>query len=999
MKKSYKSASLVLFMLFFLSFGGYTQNAWVNEFHYDNAGGDVGEFVEVVVENPGNYTLSQFSVVLYNGSSSSLAPYDTKTLDAFTVGNTVNNFTFYYYNYPADGIQNGAPDGIALVYGTTVISGQFLGYEGVFTAASGPAQGMTSVDIGVMETSSTPIGHSLQLTGTGTLYSSFTWEQPAAQTPGALNNGQSLGGAPLPEPSNYPTNFTAEVYKIQITLDWTDATGAQLPSKYLVKVADANNITPPVDGVPVADDLDFSDGTGALNVPYGEQTCSFYPMEGQTEYFFKIFPYTNAGANINYKTDGTAPSTSETTVIKVHFEDFENNSFGTWTTYSVASDKDWAVVNFGGAYSTTFFAQMNGYQENEPSNDWLISPALNMNVYGNEQLEFFSTWRFGDVDTELKLKYSTNYAGGDPTQATWTEISFIKPPVQDTWTSSGDISLAGVSGTSVHLAFQYLSSGNPRRWGVDEILISEGPIVPSITVTNPVAGAFWEKGEAYDITWFASNTLANVMIELTTDASAPTPTWSTLVASVPASSGAWTWLIPTTQTTSDDCKIRISDFTADVVAYSEIFSIIEPIYIPQLVITEIMYNPPEGGTDSLEFIELYNFDNVNIDLEGYTISSAFDFTFPAYTLTPGSYFLLAVDSVAFQTVFGLTAWQFDNGALNNTSELIVLSNSFGMIVDSVRYSDVAPWPTEPDGDGPSLTFCDPGLDNGLGENWDFSIEFAAINADGDTIWASPAAGCSSWPVADFEADITIVTTGGSVNFTDLSTGDPDTWIWTFIGGEPGAYVGQTPPPVTYNTPGTYNVALFISNAAGTSTREKTDYIQVGDAPVADFSATPVSLYAGESVDFTDQSANAPTSWAWTFEGGTPSSSTDQNPSDIVYAAAGVYDVTLSVTNAFGTSETTKEDFIDVMPVGVGENAAGLIQIYPNPNNGAFNLKNPSSLNLEIKVYNMTGTVVRNFSSDSQIIGVDIESHGKGIYFVRITDLESGQSAHRQVVVR
>lgn len=1004
MSKLYKIFGTAIILLAFTAFGGFSQNAWINEIHYDNVGTDVNEFIEVVIENAGSYTLSNFSIVLYNGNGG--LSYSTITLDQYTVGATSSNFTLYWYNYTANGgsIQNGGtggsqPDGVALVYNGSVITGQFLSYEGTFMAADGPANGMTSVDIGVMEDNPVPpVGQSLQLSGSGTSYGSFAWQSPAAETPGQLNNDQTFGGAPLPEPSNYPSNFTATADNITITLNWTDATGTQLPTKYLIKASNQDNITAPVDGTPVADDLNLSDGTGAANVSYGVETFMFYRLDGNTPYYFKIYPYTNAGAAIDYKTDGTAPSASATTEMVLNEEDFESNSFGTWTTYNVASDKDWAVVNFGGAYSTTYFAQMNGFNENEPSNDWLISPPLNLDMYIGEKMVFFTQWRFGSTDEELTLRYSTNYNGGDPTVATWTSLAFTKPAVQDIWTHSGNVDLSGITGSNVTVAFQYLSSGTPRRWGVDEIVITGNAAGPFISVTSPVEGDWWEQGTAHDITWTASNTQANVMIELTTNASAPTPTWNTLVASVPASSGSWTWLIPTAQPTSDDCQVRITDFAADATGLSGIFSIIEPIYIPQLVITEIMYNPPESGTDSLEFIELYNHDNVSINLEGYYFAAGVDFTFPAVTLNPGEYILIAVDSVKFQDFFGLPAYQF-GGALGNNGELLLLHNNYGMVVDSVMYDDVDPWPTAPDGNGPSLTFCDPGLDNALGENWTASIEVAGINANGDTLWASPGAGCSSWPVADFIADNTVVLTGGSVNFTDVSTGDPDYWVWTFIGGTPGAHVGQTPPPITYSAPGYYSVALFVSNSVGTSTREKTDYIHVGDIPQAGFAANPTSLYAGETVDFTDQSTGVPASWAWAFEGGNPATSTVQNPQDIYYNAVGVYDVTLTVTNEFGSDELTKEDYIDVLPVGINENGSGLVYLYPNPSQGMFRLANTGAYSLEVRVFNMLGKLVEAVLSNDQILEFDLTRHGSGVYFLQIRDKESGQTAFRKVMIQ
>jgi endonuclease/exonuclease/phosphatase family metal-dependent hydrolase len=167
---------------------------FINEIHYDNSGTDAGEAIEIA--GPAGTDLTGWSIVLYNGNGGAL--YNTTPL----VGPLDNDCSGWgLLQVPVSGLQNGAPDGIALVDdGSTVI--QFLSYEGSFTATNGPAAGLTSTDIGVAEPSGTPVGHSLQLTGTGSSYEDFSWTAPAPNTFGDCNNGQTL----LPPPVNLLIN-------------------------------------------------------------------------------------------------------------------------------------------------------------------------------------------------------------------------------------------------------------------------------------------------------------------------------------------------------------------------------------------------------------------------------------------------------------------------------------------------------------------------------------------------------------------------------------------------------------------------------------------------------------------------------------------------------------------------------------------------------------------------------------------------------------------------
>ena len=168
------------------------------------------------------------------------------------------------------------------------------------------------------------------------------------------------------------------------------------------------------------------------------------------------------------------------------------------------------------------------------------------------------------------------------------------------------------------------------------------------------------------------------------------------------------------------------------------------------------------------------------------------------------------------------------------------------------------------------------------------------------------------PSADFEASATSIFTGEEIDFTSLSVG-ATTWAWSFEGGTPETSTEQNPKGISYATAGTYNVTLIASNGQGSDTKTISDYITVGDkgtAPSANFKASETSIDAGGAIDFTDLSVGA-TSWSWSFEGGTPNTSTDQNPTGILYETAGKFSVTLTASNSVGSNEHSKTAYITV----------------------------------------------------------------------------------------
>lgn len=157
------------------------------------------------------------------------------------------------------------------------------------------------------------------------------------------------------------------------------------------------------------------------------------------------------------------------------------------------------------------------------------------------------------------------------------------------------------------------------------------------------------------------------------------------------------------------------------------------------------------------------------------------------------------------------------------------------------------------------------------------------------------------PVANFTATPVSGCSPLIVSFQDLSTHGPTSWSWNFGNGNTSVLQN---PTATYFTPGTYTVTLTVTNANGTNTLTRSQYITVYEAPVIDFNANPRSGCFPLRVQFTDLSnpgaGNTSVSWLWDFGDGTTSS--QQNPL-VTYNNTGTYTVSLTVVNDKGCSRT------------------------------------------------------------------------------------------------
>ena len=280
------------------------------------------------------------------------------------------------------------------------------------------------------------------------------------------------GGIIYPEPSNYPTNFVAGLAVTEVTLTWTASTGAQLPAGYLV-LGSTGTLELPVDGTPIANDTDPTDGNVAFNTT--GTTAHFNPLPANSTWTFAIYPYTNSGANINYKTDGSAPGATVTAynINTLMMSDFANG-LAPFVAYDVEGEQHWGT----GAYQGMPYAFMNGYASgaNHVNEDWLITPdLLNGNTYPEINVYFKNAFKF--AGNPLAVKYSVEYDGmSDPTEFEWEDITseFEWSAGEFAWVDThADINTSSM--THLYFAFKYTCTDSAAsNWEIAEFRVYTG---------------------------------------------------------------------------------------------------------------------------------------------------------------------------------------------------------------------------------------------------------------------------------------------------------------------------------------------------------------------------------------------------------------------------------------------------------------------------------------------------------------------------------------------
>ena len=185
----------------------------------------------------------------------------------------------------------------------------------------------------------------------------------------------------------------------------------------------------------------------------------------------------------------------------------------------------------------------------------------------------------------------------------------------------------------------------------------------------------------------------------------------------------------------------------------------------------------------------------------------------------------------------------------------------------------------------------------------FDVNLTVINSAGsNSSIQTDYVTIGTLPSVDFDFN----NTPGALNvsFTNQSTG-ATSYSWNFGDGQSSTAAN---PTNTYAEAGTYTVTLNATNDCGTNTSSQTVDIIV--APTAGFTAQATNACSPATIQFTDQSTNNTNEWSWTFEGGTPNTSTAQNPS-ITYSTPGIYTVSLIASNEAGESTVTQTDYITI----------------------------------------------------------------------------------------
>ncbi len=190
------------------------------------------------------------------------------------------------------------------------------------------------------------------------------------------------------------------------------------------------------------------------------------------------------------------------------------------------------------------------------------------------------------------------------------------------------------------------------------------------------------------------------------------------------------------------------------------------------------------------------------------------------------------------------------------------------------------------------------------------------NTDDTTITSYITVSSCSGVTVDFTPSEDTICQTGCITFANNSTGSGiANFGWSFSGGTPSTFVGATPPQVCFANPGSYQVTLVAADASNNplGSKDTTIVVEACSVPTVNFTVSQQNICENDCVNFTDQSFGivGSATYSWSFPGATTPTSTSQNPTNICYPNIGTYEVTLAVTDANATGDTTITGLITV----------------------------------------------------------------------------------------
>lgn len=700
------------------------------------------------------------------------------------------------------------------------------------------------------------------------------------------------------------------------------------------------------------------------------------------EFYSNDILLTSSGAN-----DKTiAVSGTGLSAEAVYFEGFDTCPSSTMVTYSVASNEDWDCTTSGNNGNASY---ISGYGADVASDDWLITPAVDLSSATNATLTFYSWTQYQDaIYPPIELLVSTDYSGtGDPTGATWTELNPIFAPegvgtTPSDWTGSGDVDLNTYVGGSIYIAFHYTSTGKDgggdvANWAIDDILIEDRSSIPNPSVT--VTASLTDFGSVDNGSVSASQSVTVEGDNLTADISITAPsnfevslddaTFTSSVAVTPssgtvASTSVFVRFAPSSGINgalSGDITISTESANNQTIAVSGTEAgntVIED----DLFFSE--YIEPNGGNEKA--FEIYNGTGAAVDLSNYMVK-------------------LSHNGLGFSNdgdVYDLPL----SGTLAD-GDVYVIYNADATDATILAEGDLAL--TYGEANGGSVASYNGNDALGLFKNGVLIDLIGDPTDDVSTGWA--VAGVTDGTVNHTLIRKETISTGNIVPLGSFGTNADDS-EWEVLDENTFSNLGShnaNPVEPGFAVDDANFNGDFGSVAVG-SASVASSYVVSGSEITGDLTITiPAGFEASLTSDFSNQVGNSSLPLSITPASGTIDnvtvfvrfvpSAAGAASGNLVHEATGYTSVNLAVSGE-GTEEVT----------WLEEDLRRNVSIYPNPASSVLSVMVPEGLRgADVSLINLNGGIVKKAVIDSSL-NINVSDVRSGVYLLQIV--------HKQVAI-